>query len=170
VPRCRAPGRPGRAGFTLIEVVIVTAVMAILLMASLPRFQQSSERLRVEQRAFEFAQLLRYARERAVTQSRDTFWVWDDDARRAHLAQADELERLERLEERGAESAELAPGVMVLVDADSPPARCDDCVQFLPDGTATAATVTITRDELAYSIAVDGATGRATVSAGAPAR
>lgn len=158
-----------RPGFTLIEVVIVAAVMAILLIASLPRFQQSAQRLRVEQRAFEFAQLLRYARERAVAQSRDAFWVWDDAARRAHLEQADELGRPVRLEERATESAPLVDGASVAVRVDGQRSACD-CVQFLADGTATPATVAITLDELAYTVSVDGATGRATVATGPAAR
>ena len=55
-------------GFTLIELILVSVVLSILLAAAAPRFQQTAQRLRAEQSAFECAQLLRMAHERAIAE------------------------------------------------------------------------------------------------------
>src|SRR3989338_10744732 len=84
IPHSEFP-RFSQAGFTLVEVILVAVVLGLLLTASVPRFQQTAQRLQTEQTAFALTQLLRYAHERAVAQGDAIVWVWDVQARQAHL-------------------------------------------------------------------------------------
>ena len=73
------------SGFTLIEIVLVAVVLVILLTATMPNFQQTAARLRVEQAAFHIAQQLRYAHQRAVAQGDTIVWAWDAGDHQARL-------------------------------------------------------------------------------------
>ena len=159
-----------KGGFTLIELVLVMVVLALLLTATLPRFLGVSERLQAEQAAFEFAQLLRYARERAITQGRQTTWVWDDQTRRAHLEAAGDADLPAAIEEGGARSRPLMPGATLDLATSSGGAVDCDCVHFFPNGTGDPVTLTVEIPQAAYAIDVDGATGQVLVSARTAAR
>src|SRR3989338_7437801 len=84
IPHSEFP-RFSQAGFTLVEVILVAVVLGMLMMVSVPRFQQTAQRLQTEQTAFALTQLLRYAHERAVAQGDEIIWVWDPETRQAHL-------------------------------------------------------------------------------------
>ena len=167
-PEPRAPS-PEPCGFTLIEVVLVAVILAILLTATVPRFQQTARRLGAERAAFELAQLARFAHERAVAESREMVWVWDAEHSRVRIEPA---ETSEASPEGGAgDRTESAPlpsgsGVSVAVGNQEPNCRC---IRFFPEGTAEGATLTVTMDEQTYAVTVDAATGQARVAPGAPA-
>ena len=153
-------------GFTLIELGLVVTVLAVLLLAATPRFQGTAERLRTEQRAFELAHLLRYARERAITQALEVRWRWDEEERRVAVEALGDSGQWARLEERVAQSAPLTSQMALSVsDRQGEPVDCA-CVQFSPDGTTTPTSVVLRRGEEAFTVTVDGATGQPTVTAG----
>ena len=164
-------------GFTLIEVVLVAVVLAILLTAAVPRFQQTAERLRVEQAAFEFAQLLRMAHERAVAESRAMVWVWDAAAHRARLEPDEGSDGFGNVQPpapqpppRGlAESSVLPAAISVSVSGEGGASGCS-CVHFFPEGTSEPATLILSAGERAYTVTVDEATSRVRLSAGRTAR
>ncbi len=60
-----------RSGFTLIELMITIAVLAILAAIALPSFQSTLERLRVKGAAENFFADLQYARTEAIKQNRN---------------------------------------------------------------------------------------------------
>ena len=142
--------------------MIVAAVLAILLTLTMPRFQGTAQRLRTEQAAFETAQWLRLAHERAISEGRDVLWSWDERSRQARveLADAQEPEALR--------SRPLPEGFSVNVSPESPSRSCT-CVRFFPGGTSEATTLTVAFQGQTYDVTVDEATGRAVV-AGIPAR
>ena len=140
-------------GFTLIEIVIVTVIIAILATASIPRLSQTAQRLRAEHAAFEMVQLLRLAHERAVSESTEAQWVWDDATRRV------------RVEPSGTRSAPLPEGIAVQVSRQGEPVECA-CVRFFPGGTSEPVTVTVG----AYRMTIDEATSQVFLRTGTPAR
>ena len=164
-----------KPGFTLIEVVLIATIISILLAASLPRFQQTAQRLRVEQSAFALAQLLRFAHELSVTDEAEVVWAWRSE------------ERLGRVWERGEDDAPwrdrspssratLAEGVALDIEALQPPAGCPEpvaasaCVHFFPDGTSEPTTFTLRLDTHTYQVRLDGTTSDARLLAGSAAR
>jgi type II secretion system protein H len=166
-----------RAGFTLVEVVLVCAVLGLLLVSSVPRFQQAAQRLRVEQTAFELAQLLRSAHERAVSEGRDIVWVWDDRVRRARIESGsaggsnDTDEPSQPLDTHVVvEGAPIQEGISVSLTRKDEAVACN-CVRFFPEGTSESATLTVRwRERLSYTVTVDEATSQVLLFAGAVAR
>ena len=171
-------------GFTLIEVILVSVLVGILLVAAVPKFAQTSERLRVEHLTFEFAQLLRYAHERAVAQGQTVVWAWNPAARRAQLydvVESDSRIASAAIDERVARSAALPEGITLRFERapddvegsvqcpDGVPTDAD-CVHFFPDGTSDPTTLMLGLRELTYTVSVDGTTGQVVPSPGAPAR
>ncbi len=162
-------------GFTLIELVLVTAVIGILLMVSIPRFQQTAQRLRLEQTAFALAQLLRYTHERAVSQGQDTVWTWDDVAHRmrSELVVADAPvgsgDQHAVLQPAAVVSDTVPEGFSLTLIRNGEPVACQ-CIHFFLDGTSEATTLTLRGREAAYTIKVDEATSQTFLATGVPAR
>ena len=160
-----------RNGFTLVELVLVCVVIGILLAASIPRFQHTADRLRTERTAVELTQLLRVARERAVTEDREIIWRWDQDAQRARLlavnVASDGSSTTELLDDRFARSVPLPPQVSVIPTRDGSVAHE---VSFFPDGTSQRTVIEIMHDHDGYTVTIDDATGQAVLAARAAAR
>lgn len=175
IPPGRSRARGRRQGFTLIELVLVCAVLGILLASSLPRFQQTAERLRLERSAFELTQLLRYARERAIAQGIDVIWRWDEANHRARV-EGDPVAGMGQPAAeapdgggRIAESAPLPEGISVALTRDQAAVSCQ-CLRFFPDGTAETTTVRVSVQQLAYTAQVNGSTGQVVLAAGTAPR
>ena len=155
------------AGFTIIELALVSVVLLILLAASIPRFAETAQRLRLERTAFELTQLLRVAHERAVAQGQPMLWVWDDETRSAHLEAVVEGAPV-RLEERMAHSEPLMAGATLELLRDARPVACR-CVNFLPDGTSEPTTIALAFGASRYTVTVHEATAQACLAAGTAA-
>lgn len=155
--------------FTLIELILVSVILAILLVAAIPNFQRSSRHFSLEQHAFELAHLLRYARERAVAESQSIVWTWDSAQRRAHLEAVGEDGRATALEEHNVYSARLEPAAAMAIANKGEQTNCD-CVHFFPDGSADGAEINLESQGDVYKILVDAQTGQTTLTAGAAAR
>ena len=155
--------------FTLIELAFVTALLAVLVAVSVPKFQRTANRLRLEQASAQLTQTLRYARERAVGEGREVDWIWDERARQSHLEALGETEQVERLDERAADRAVLPPAAILDLMRDGQLVDCR-CVRFFPDGTGDPTTLTLKKNqETLYTITIHGATGQACLAAGAAA-
>ena len=154
-------------GFTFIELVFVMVILSILLAVSLPRFSQTAQRLRTEQAAFEWTQLLRYAHVRAVAEGQEIIWRWDPSAHRAYLETVKDGQ-LTRLQERTAQSASLTAEASVSITQADQPVDCQ-CVHFFPNGTSEPTTVTLTFRKYVYTLHIDEATGQACLATGTAA-
>lgn len=154
-------------GFTLVEVILVAVVLGLLLTASVPRFQQTAQRLQTEQAAFALTQLLRYAHERAVAQGDKILWVWDTDARQAHLEafQGDNPPQRIKIKENIARSRPIREDITVTLACEGPEG---DAVIFSPDGTSDAATLRVVHQPFSYTVTVDAATSQPVLSTTAP--
>ncbi len=159
-------------GFTLIELALVCVVLGILLAASMPRFQQTAQRLRLEQGAFALRQFLQYAHERAVSENSTIRWVWNPQAHRAHLEQEQSLSSAATPpgeSSRVDESAPLPKDAIVTLARDRQAVTCN-CLRFFPDGTSEPTVLTISQDEQTYTVSVDQATGQTRLTTGTAAR
>ena len=152
-------------GFTLVEVILVAVVLGLLLTASVPRFQQTAQRLHTEQTAFALTQLLRYAHERAVTNGRSVVWVWDETARRARLAVVEEDGQRQWLTEHVARSRPVRGEITVTLAREG--AEVDD-VTFFPDGTSQPATLQIAHRMFHYTVTIDATTSQPLLATGPP--
>ena len=140
---------------------MVAVVLGILMTASVPRFQQTAQRLQTEQTAFALTQLLRYAHERAVAQGSAIVWVWDANAHRAHLELVRDDGESEPLNEHVARSGSIRGEITVTLARGNLELYA---VTFFPDGTSEPATLQIADRAFSYTVTVDAATSQATLS------
>ena len=149
------------SGFTLVEVVLVTLVVALLAAAAVPRMSETAQRLRVEQTAAELAQLARAAHEQAVAGAQVVAWRWEGDARRAAVV----VEGAAGLE--GARLLESAPvPAAIEVTLALPRAADCACARFFPDSTSDGGTVTLEAPAGAYTVAIDATTSQVALRSG----
>jgi len=163
-----------RVGFTLIELALVAAAIGILLVATIPRFQQKTQQLRTEHTAFELMQWLRYAREQAITGGRPVVWTWDKESRRVVLEALDDAGTWLLLALPTGSRVTLPEEANVTVTREEQPIDCR-CLTFAPDGTSGEGSgqptvVHLVFQRFAYDIAVDAPTGRVTLTAGSAPR
>lgn len=124
---------------------------------TLPRFASTAERLRVERSASEVAQALRYAHARSVTENKGMLWRWNAEQRKGSLyavtVDGTETELTDRF------SASQPITAVASVEMTGPDGPIDE-VHFYPDGTAEAASFTLTHGKRIYSVQVDAATSQ----------
>ena len=147
-------------------------VLGMLMMATVPRFQQTAQRLQTEQTAFALTQLLRYAHERAVAQGDQIIWVWDPETRQAHLVAVqshDPTQPTQRIPIVGniARSRPIRGEITVTLSRGS---QLVDDVTFKPDGTSQPTTLQIAHGAFNYTVTIDAATGQSTLTSGASER
>ncbi len=148
---------------TLLEIVIVSVVLGVLLVSSLPRFSQTAERLRVERGAAELAQLFRYAHARSIAEGKTVLWRWDESSRQIQLSTLT-LDGTETpLSDRFKSTHPLdALAEFELSDGEEP----IDEGRFFPDGTAERATARLAYRQIVYTVQVDDATGQISYTKG----
>ena len=144
-------------GFTLVEVILVAVVLGLLMTASVPRFQQTAQRLHTEQTAFALTQLLRYAHERAVAQGIAIVWVWDTEARRARLASVGAAGERQPLNEHVARSQPVGEDLTITLAREGAEV---EAVTFFPDGTREPATLQVADRAFSYTVTVDATTSQ----------
>lgn len=138
-------------------------VLAMLMAAVIPRFARTAQRLRLEQTAFAFTQLLRYAHTQSVMRGQTIFWVWDDDRRRAHLEiLLDDGSRVP-FTDRVATSRVLEEGMSVRLTRGE---QAVEEVPFFPDGTSESTTLRMALPAHSYTVTVDRTTSRAVLRQG----
>lgn len=137
-------------------------MLGVLLVTAIPKFQQTAQRLRAEQTAFELAQLLRYAHERAISQGDVIAWVWDPDTQSARLELIQSNGEAAPLAGREARSSALPEGVSVSPTRDETPV---DRIRFFPDGTSESSAIAVTLRHVSYLITVDAVTSHVALAA-----
>ncbi|MBI1388789.1 MAG: type II secretion system protein GspH [bacterium] len=181
--------RAAKAGFTLIELMVVVTLMLLMTAIGVPSFRGLYERSALQGAAKEFADALRYAQQRAILErnpirlvmdvEKQTFWVpveqdserrhYSSRSRRSSMAHRSSRGGRERVREVKAVGSQLPPGFIFefvyKVAEDDEIRRGEGEITFYPDGSADAAYITILRtakereDESRYFIKIDAATG-----------
>lgn len=151
-----SPGPPvhsgASAGFTLIELIVVLAIMGLVVALASPRLHRALPKAELAASAGELAAALRHTRARAIAQGRPAALVVDIGAARYGPA--------------GAPGHPLPKGVEVEIetaaDAIDPVAR-RAAMTFYADGTAAGGRIVLRRGSRAYHLDIDWLTGRIAV-------
>jgi general secretion pathway protein H len=147
----RARARRAAGGFTLVELVVVMAVLAVAAVLVAPSIRRGSEGYRVRAGAGQVAALLREARSQAVAHRRPTRVALERVRPAVTLAWDGEQEPIRRVE--------LSPGIRL------EPASGSDALTFSPRGLARDARWIVEGPgHRRLAIEVHGVTGRVTVA------
>ena len=159
-----------RSGFTLIELILVMAILLVLASVVAPRFSDFVPSLRVDRTARTLLAWMKKARaDAALTGARQRL-VFDLEARSWWLeSQADPLREPERFEIRtGVWGEEPLPAGVSLGSMDG--LESEDGLfrlEFRPDGTVADASIQVSNDRGDLRVVrITGATGRVTIDEG----
>lgn len=148
--------RRPQAGFTLLEVLIVTLILAIMAGVAVPRFGRTFSHLQLQLFATDVAKLLTYASKRAVARGETLYIHFDVAGRRYWLAQAQEASAQKESERVPGKFGRISsvPEAISL----NPSARK---VAFYPDGRADRFEMVIFNNRQdGYRLVTDVWTGR----------
>lgn len=144
----RAGRRPREAGFTVIELIVVVALLALAYALVAPSISAVFDRPRLDNAARQVAGSLREARATAIETFRDTRFAvladrrsWRSGERTGAVAEGIQLS-LER-RDRGGSGAGAAGEIV-----------------FFPDGSSTGGRVVLRRGDRVRVVAVEWLTGR----------
>jgi general secretion pathway protein H len=143
-----------RAGYTLIELVLVLAVLAIASFVAAPALGRAVDGIRVRTEVAGVASLLRWAREEAVTRGQSREVTLDAEGQ-ALLVRRAGSEAVATVEKRRALSS--------LVHVVPAPGSVQPPITFTPRGRSSGGTVRLeTVGPRVYLVTVDALTGRVT--------
>ena len=139
-------------GFTLLEMLVVLAIMALVAALVLPTFGSGVSTSELRSSARQIAAGLRAARSEAVSQRRETFLVLDLEGRRFKV-------------DRDPKEYTLPPRIEMklftaqrdIVDAKT------GAIRFYPDGGSNGGRITVAAGERKFDIDVDWLTGRVAI-------
>ncbi|PPJ41749.1 type II secretion system protein GspH [Pseudoxanthomonas sp. KAs_5_3] len=145
-------GRASLAGFTLLETLLVLALMAAAALLAAMAFTGGLEGIKLRSESKEIAAQLRYTRARAIATGEPQRFRIDP---RGH-----------RWEAAGDHRGRIDPALAVsFTGARQAQARAGEgAILFFPDGGATGGRVTLTAERAAWSVDVAWLTGEVRVS------
>jgi general secretion pathway protein H len=140
-------GRIGEAGFTLIEMLIVLAILALTATFAGPLLSSGSEGVRLEMAAGELAAALRVTRSAAITRNTPTTLTIDVDRRTFGSTVVSQRSFAPNIEAK----LTFASGIGS--------APSDGGFQFFPDGSSTGGDVTLSLRGKQARLCIDWLTG-----------
>lgn len=148
----RVPGGCCAAGFTLIEMIVVLAVIGLVLALVLPNLGHSSGRYALAATAHDVAATLRIARDRAIARNRPTRFVANassfGSAEDHHLRQ-------------------VPPGITLSIVGREQTVTRDRAsgIRFFPDGSSTGGRIDLKAGTARYAVLVDWLNGDVSIEA-----
>jgi general secretion pathway protein H len=148
------------AGFTLLELIMVIVVIALSIAISFPALSRGTAALHLRSAGRDVLNVLRYAREKAITEQREMHFVAEKQGRQVVLT--------DELGEGGKPHALPRDIVVDSVFAGGEEIREGPLViRFLPNGSSTPATIVLKSSAGGYlRIATDPITGGARILVG----
>lgn len=138
-----------RSGFSLLELLVVLAIMAGTLALAGPRFAGALDALELKGASRDLAAALRKTRARAIAQGKESRLILNLDARsyqHGWLTQTHELPDKVRLTLTTAAREQIT--------------ESEGAIRFYPDGSATGGEVRLAMDKRSFAIQVNWLTGR----------
>jgi general secretion pathway protein H len=138
----------GARGFTLVELLIVLAIMALVMTYAPPLIVNALPGLRLQTATHEIGAALRAARGMAVAENREAVFTLDTETGRYRGDGAGE----------GRLSGDL--GISFVTARSEQIDRATARIRFFPDGGSTGGSITLGRGERVGTVTVDWLTGR----------
>lgn len=132
-------------GFTLIELVVVLAVISLVLALVLPSFRQPTGSPAIAAAAHDIAAALRLTRSRAIVEDRLTSFVWRDGGFSAIDSAATPVQHV--------------PAGIALTMLGAESARGGRSIRFYPDGSSTGGGIALTAGAARYVVLVNWLNG-----------
>jgi hypothetical protein len=128
---------PSKAGYTLIELILLTVIIAILVAVSTPLFRNTFTSLELKESSYNIAKLVNYIQERAIVEGVPYKLVLDAERSRYYIMKSDPKDpaKYMRLEEKTGRIFGLPAGAKLKTDKAE--------IHFYPDGHSDKATLTI---------------------------
>ncbi len=158
-----------QVGFTLLELLVVLVLATLMLSLVVPRFAAVVPGVELKSTAQKTASLLRYARSRAMAESRLIAIELDPQIHGLRLSHRDAPVVLpDSIELTLSDTGSLAMGHEILpplsLDASAP----GPSIRFYPDGSSSGGSLLLSGPSGRYRINVDWLTGRVHIDDGTP--
>lgn len=153
-PDTRAAARRGEAGFSLLEIMIALAILALAVTLVGVAFGRSSVGFRFDAAAQELALNLREAQARALRSGKDVALVIDVDT------------GLYRLQDDPQVQLPEGVGLDVISAGEVMASSRKPVISFSPDGGSTGGAITLSLEDRSTTINVDWLTGAVTTASG----
>ena len=146
--------RRGEAGFSLLEIMIALAILALSMALVGAAFGRSSVGFRFDSAAQELALNLREAQARALRSGRDVALVIDVDTRLYRLQEDPEVQLPEGI------ALNVISAGEVMASSRRP------VISFAPDGGSTGGAIRLSLEDRSTTISIDWLTGAVTTASG----
>ena len=147
--QCHVPGLALSLGFTLIELMVVVAIMSVSAALIVPAYARSMGSFELRRDTREMVTALRLARSRAIVDARPQVVTIDSSNHAYSSGPGQPLTTL------GSEHA-----IGLAHSLAGPPTVSRLSITFHPDGSSTGGSIVLARGALSYHIEVDWLTGR----------
>ena len=144
--------RPIKKGYTLIELVLLTIIIAILVAVSTPLFRKTFASLELKDTSFNVAKLIGFAQEKAIIERTPYKLIIDKDKSSFQLRRQspDDSRKYVKIKEKYGRRFTLPRGLRF---------KKDNEIIFYPDGRSDRAIITILGKTKSLKINVKGSLG-----------
>lgn len=156
----RTGRRPNRGAFTLIELVLLTVIIAVLVSISTPLFRKTYSSLSLREASYNLAKLISFIQERAVLETTKFKLTIDSEDSRYYLAkERDETpDRYERLSGKLGRVFKLPAHIKIAATKRS--------IVFYPDGRSDKTVITLSSKTKRVKMKVTGRLGNVEIDEG----